>query len=117
MKVPRLSGRPSKWYVIIFLLDIKEIDNCINYRNTRVLHRFATKAGSGSRKSSRSCQPCLKAQTSIMHHRDLSCPLNLKPRNLDTLNTKPTHRTLKGLSRNGYVVLSLISIYLLISNF
>ena len=44
MKVPRPSGRPLKWYVIIFLLDIKEIDNCINFRNTRALHRFATKA-------------------------------------------------------------------------
>jgi len=97
MKVLRESGRPLKEYVIVFLLDNRGIDNCIN-RNTRVLRRFATKAGSGSRKSSRSCQPCLVAQMSIVRHRDLSCPLKLKPRNSDTSNTKPTHRTLNGLS-------------------
>ena len=115
MKVLRESGRPLKEYVIVFLLDNRGIDNCIN-RNTRVLRRFATKAGSGSRKSSRSCQPCLVAQMSIVRHRDLSCPLKLKPRNSDTSNTKPTHRTLNGLSLNGYVVPSLIPIYLFMSN-
>jgi hypothetical protein len=80
----------------IFSIDNRDIDNHIN-RNT--------KAGSGSRKSSRSCQPPLAARMFIVRHRDLSCPLNLKLRNSNKLNLKPTHRTLNGLSLNGYVIL------------
>jgi hypothetical protein len=77
----------------IFSIDNRDIDNHIN-RNTKALPYFATKAGSGSRKSSRSCQPPLAAQMFIVRHRDLSCPLNPKLRNSNKLNLKPTHRTI-----------------------